>query len=113
MRGLYPIVTTPVYLLESPWFNDINITVNHNHTLRIRADGLDDGNGKQGFYVQNVSINGEPWNKNWFEHGDAGGIMERGGEILFGLGERQVVWETGPVPPSPGHVVVDVERNGR
>lgn len=109
MLGLYPVVTTPVYLVESPWFSDINITVNHNHTLRIRAEGLDDGNGRQGFYVQNISINGQPWNKNWFEHGDAGGIMENGGEILFRLGSQQTVWETGPVPPSPGHVVLDVE----
>lgn len=108
MLGLYPIVTTPVYLLESPWFDDINITVNHNHTLRIRAEGLDDGKGKQGFYVQGVSINGQTWEKNWFEHEDAGGIMTMGGEILFKLGTEQKVWESGDPPPSPGHMVLDV-----
>jgi putative alpha-1,2-mannosidase len=108
MLGMYPIVTTPVYLLESPWFSDINVTVNYNHTLRIRAEGLDDGDGKQGYYVQNVSINGEPWHKNWFEHDDAGGLMTRGGEIVFQLGEEQRVWETSDVPPSPGHRVLDV-----
>ncbi|PVH93969.1 glycoside hydrolase family 92 protein [Periconia macrospinosa] len=111
MLGMYPIVTTPVYLLESPWFDDINITVNYNHTLRIRAEGLDDGDGKQGYYVQNVSINGQAWNKNWFEHEDAGGIMTNGGEILFTLGTEQTVWETGDVPPSPGHRVVDVGQS--
>ncbi|CAI6331993.1 unnamed protein product [Periconia digitata] len=108
MLGLYPIVTTPVYLLESPWFEDVNITVNHDKTLRIRAEGLDDGDGKQGYYVQGVSINGQSWDKNWFEHEDAGGIMTNGGEILFSLGTEQKVWETGEVPPSPGHRVVDV-----
>jgi predicted alpha-1,2-mannosidase len=108
MMGLYPIVTTPVYLLESPWFSDINITVNHNQTLRIRADGLDDGNGNQGYYVQGVRINDQEWNKNWFEHEDAGGIMSKGGEILFKLGSEKNIWESGDVPPSPGHQVVDV-----
>lgn len=108
MLGLYPIVTTPVYLLESPWFDDVNVTVNHNRTLRIRAEGLDDGQGRDGFYVQGVSINGQEWDKNWFEHEDAGGIMSEGGEILFKLGTEKKVWETGDVPPSLGHAVLDV-----
>lgn len=111
MLGLYPIVTTPVYLLESPWFDDLNLTVNHNRTLRIRAEGLDDGKGQEGYYVQGVSINGEKWIKNWFEHDDAGGIMTEGGEILFQLGPEKKVWETGDVPPSPGHVVLESTMN--
>jgi putative alpha-1,2-mannosidase len=108
MLGLYPVVATTVYLLQSPWFGDINITVNHERTLRIRAEGLDDGDGKQGYYVQSVAINGEEWGRNWIEHADAGGIMTEGGEIVFRLGEEKKVWETGAVPPSPGHQVVDV-----
>ncbi|KAF2734433.1 glycosyl hydrolase [Polyplosphaeria fusca] len=106
MLGLYPMVATPVYLLESPWFDDVNITVNHNSTLRIRAEGLDDGDGKQGYYVQSVSINGEQWGKNWFNHDDFD-IMTQGGEILFRLGTMQRVWETGDAPPSPGHIVLE------
>lgn len=105
MIGLYPIVTTPVYLLESPWFDDINITVNYNKTLRIRADGLNDDEGNEAYYVQGVSINGTPWTKNWFEHGDMD-IMAEGGEIVFELGSEMKRWETGEVPPSPGHVVL-------
>ena len=107
MLGLYPVVTTPVYLIESPWFEDVNVTVNQDRTLRIRAEGLDDGEGRQGFYVQGVRINGQVWEKNWFEHGDAGGIMTEGGEIVFVLGTEKRVWETGSVPPSPGHVVLE------
>lgn len=107
MLGLYPIVTTPVYLLESPWFSDINVTVNHDKTLRIRAEGLDDGEGRQGYYVQSVTINSQKWDRNWFEHEDAGGIMTEGGDIVFVLGTEQKVWETGDAPPSPGHVELD------
>ncbi|KAF2759095.1 hypothetical protein EJ05DRAFT_531420 [Pseudovirgaria hyperparasitica] len=106
MLGLYPIVTTPVYLIESPWFDDINITINHDKNLRITASNLDDANSRKGFYVQSVSINGQIWDKNWFEHEDLG-IMTEGGEIHFELGSEPIVWETGPVPPSPGHVVLD------
>lgn len=109
MIGLYPIVTTPVYLLESPWFDDINITVNHDKTLRIRAECLDDANGKQGFYVQGVRMNGKRWNKNWFQHEDEG-IMTEGGEIVFELGAEKKVWETGSPPPSPGRVVLEDSR---
>ncbi|KAL6240098.1 hypothetical protein BDW75DRAFT_235927 [Aspergillus navahoensis] len=98
MLGTYPIATTDVYLLGSPWFSDLNMTINGNKTLRIRATGLADG-----AYVQSVKINGENWTRNWFEHAD---IMESGGVIEFELGRKPVVWEEGDVPPSPGHFEV-------
>ncbi|KAF2116762.1 glycosyl hydrolase [Lophiotrema nucula] len=104
MLGIYPIVTQPVYLIESPWFSDINVTVNYNHTLRITATGGDNASlGQQGYYVQSVKINDQQWDKNWFEHDD---IMVSGGTIEFVLGSKATVWETGDVPPSPGHVVL-------
>ncbi|KAJ5918112.1 hypothetical protein N7454_010487 [Penicillium verhagenii] len=96
MLGIYPIVTQPVYLLSSPWFPDLNMTINGNQTLRISATGLDEG-----YYVQSVKINGEQWTKNWFEHDD---IMTNGGRIEFELGKDANMWESGDVPPSPGHV---------
>jgi len=95
--GIYPIVTQPVYLLESPWFDDINMTVNHNRTLRIVASGL----GQESYYVQSVMINGQPWDRNWFEHED---VMVEGGLIEFQLGSEPAMWESGTVPPSPGHI---------
>ncbi|KAL4931249.1 uncharacterized protein BDV17DRAFT_257467 [Aspergillus undulatus] len=96
MLGIYPIVTTNVYLLASPWFPDLNMTINGNNTLRILATGLEDGH-----YVRSVRINGKAWEKNWFEHED---VMQTGGVIEFELGAEAVVWESGEVPPSPGHV---------
>ncbi|KAI1825750.1 glycoside hydrolase family 92 protein [Xylaria intraflava] len=104
MLGLYPIVTQPVYLLESPWFTDINITINGNATLRITSDGKAASLGQEGYYVQSVKINGEAWDRNWFNHED---IMVHGGTIEFSVGEKPVVWESGDVPPSPGHVQLD------
>lgn len=99
MLGLYPIVTTPVYLLESPWFSDINMTVGPaGQTLRIMSNGL----AEDTYYVQGVRINGQPWTQNWFNHND---VMINGGTIEFDVGTDMKQWETGPVPPSPGHVV--------
>lgn len=72
------------------------MTINGNKTLRISASGLDEG-----YYVQSVKINGENWDKNWFEHED---IMVNGGRIEFELGKDAKNWESGDVPPSPGHV---------
>lgn len=106
MIGLYPIVTQPVYLLQSPWFSDINMTINNNATLRIIAHDLDNNAGS--YYVQSVTLNGQPWTKNWFVHED---IMVNGGTIEFFLGTNQTVWETGEVPPSPGHGGVPNQNN--
>ncbi|KAI6899081.1 alpha-1,2-mannosidase, putative subfamily [Hortaea werneckii] len=98
MLGLYPVVTQPVYLIQSPWFEDINMTINGNATLRIMANGLDN---QESYYVQSVKVNGEGWDKNWLEHSD---VMVNGGIIEFELGSEMTRWESGDVPPSPGHV---------
>lgn len=100
MLGLYPVVTTSVYLLGAPWFPSINISVNHDRVLNIRAEGLDDGGTRGGYFVQGVRVNGVDWDRNWIEHRD---VMVEGGEILFRLGSVARVWEKGSVPPSPGH----------
>jgi putative alpha-1,2-mannosidase len=97
MLGIYPVVTQPIYLLSSPWFPDINMTVNGNRTLRITATGL----GQESYYVQGVKVNGAAWHKNWVSHED---VMVEGGLIEFELGDRAVVWESGEVAPSPGSI---------
>ena len=95
--GLYPVVTQPIYLLLSPWFTDLRLTVGDDSaTLRITAEGM----GEESFYVQSVKINGEVWNQSWISHSD----IENGGTIAFVLGSEPAEWDTGAVPPSPGHL---------
>jgi putative alpha-1,2-mannosidase len=103
MLGLYPIATQTGYLLESPWFSDINVTINGNATLRIISNGNRTSLGQSGYYVQSVQVNGQLWDSNWIDHAD---IMVSGGTIEFTVGDDPVVWETGDVPPSPGHYVL-------
>ena len=110
MLGMYPVVTQPVYLLGSPWFSDINMTVNVDKTLRITAEGL----SRDNYFVQSVKVNGEPWDRNWIEHdAPAQRLMIDGGTIEFVLGSEPVVWEKGDVPPSPGHVVLNETGGNR
>lgn len=104
MLGLYPVATQPIYLLVSPWFSDINMTINGDKQLRITANGLDNS---EAYYVQSVRINGEEWDRNWFEHAD---VMVEGGVIEFEMGREMVFWEEGDVPPSPGHEGVPMGR---
>jgi putative alpha-1,2-mannosidase len=96
-KGLYPIVTQPVYLLLSPWFSDLSISVAGNKTLKITTTGLENGP-----YVQSVKINGVIWNKSWVIHEDL--IGGDGGRIDFVLGSEQTEWDSGELPPSPGHL---------
>lgn len=105
MLGIYPVVTQTVYLVGSPWFEDLNMTVNGNQTLRITANAQNGSSsfGQENFYVQSLKINGADWDRNWFEHDD---VMVSGGTIEFELGPDIKNWETGDVPPSPAHMVL-------
>ena len=74
------------------------MTINGDKTLCITAKNLDNQNS---YFVQSVKVNGKQWNKNWLSHSD---VMVDGGTIEFELGSEMKHWETGDVPPSPGHL---------
>ncbi|KAI0137933.1 glycoside hydrolase family 92 protein [Hypoxylon sp. NC0597] len=100
MIGLYPVVTQPVYLVLAPWFENIAMRLGDGGpVLKINATGLDEGP-----YVQSLRVNGQEWNKSWISHED---IVRPDGQVSvleFVLGANQATWDTGDVPPSPGHV---------
>ncbi|XXH03797.1 hypothetical protein Hte_010203 [Hypoxylon texense] len=100
MIGLYPVATQPVYLVLAPRFEDITMRLGDDgSTLRIKATGLE-----KGPYVQSLKVNGEEWNKSWITHED---IVRPDGQnslLEFELGAERILWDTGDVPPSPGHV---------
>lgn len=77
------------------------MTVNGNYSLRITANGLNNQEGS--YYVQSVKVNGKQWDKNWVEHDE---LMLLGGSLEFELGSEPKGWESGEVPPSPGHLVL-------
>ncbi|EFR04110.1 glycosyl hydrolase [Nannizzia gypsea CBS 118893] len=100
LLGLYPVVTQPVYLLSSPWFSNVSVSVGDGSKLTIIAKNLSDDS----YFVQSVKVNGKPWAKSWVSHDDING----GGTIEFVLGPEKTSWDTGELPPSPGYVELDL-----
>lgn len=100
MLGLYPMTGQPVFLIGSPWFSDLTIS-------------LDDGDGKKklhitttggnedAYYVQSLKVNGKEWRQSWVTYAD---IFAKGGSLEFVLGPERQDWFTGPPPPSPASV---------
>ncbi|CCU81414.1 alpha-1,2-mannosidase [Blumeria hordei DH14] len=148
MIGLYPVVTQPVYLITSPWFTNINMTVgsgkfllittknssqsraatpshdrrasyspqSDSSTFQAQTASKDNSTTPAGafdipangeplpanWYVQSLLVNGVSWNRSWLSHDD----IKNGGTLEFELGPLPKKWDTGEVPPSPGHVVL-------
>jgi putative alpha-1,2-mannosidase len=98
--GLYPVVTQPVYLILSPWFDDITLDLGDYKTLHITADGL----SEKSYYIQSVTVNGQAWDQSWISHKDL--VGNNGSSIHFVLGPTPKSWDTGALPPSPGHVTL-------
>lgn len=105
MVGLYPVVTQPVYLILSPWFADVAVVMpspegpdGETKWLNVTAEGL----GEESFYVQSLKVNGVTWDKSWLSHDD----IKDGVTLDFVLGTEPAEWDTGELPPSPGHVVL-------
>lgn len=98
-------------LIEGPWFEDLNMMISGNSTLRITMKASNGTSAaapsssfrQDNFNVQSVKIDGAVWDRNWFEHDDA---MVNDRAIEFELGPEPKLWETGDVTVSPGHVVL-------
>lgn len=93
--GVYPVAGTTTYLLLSPFLEETTINLENGNKATIKANNL----GPDSYYVQSVTLNGETLAQNWITHD----FFVDGGELVFELGQFPVLWETGVVPPSPGH----------
>ncbi|KAI1861574.1 hypothetical protein JX265_009541 [Neoarthrinium moseri] len=98
MIGLYPVVTQPVYLILSPWFEEVKLKLGDEGSfLRITASGLD-----KGPYIQSLKVNGREWTQSWLSHNDLVGVDGEGALLEFEMGADAALWDTGDIPPSPG-----------
>ena len=97
--GLYPITGQTTFLIGSPWFDNLNISLGGGKKLVVNSVG--GGGGNTSYYVQSLKVNGKSWNKNWLVYDD---IFKNGGTLDFKLGSEPVNWDTGDLPPSPASV---------
>jgi predicted alpha-1,2-mannosidase len=92
--GLYPITGQTTFLIGSPWFSNLNISLGGGKQLVVNSVG----GGNNSYYVQSLKINGNSWNKSWLTWND---IFRSGGTLDFELGPDPINWDTGELPPSP------------
>ncbi|KAL0933110.1 glycosyl hydrolase family 92 protein [Colletotrichum truncatum] len=94
MIGLYPLTGQTTFLIGSPWFSDLTISLGGGRELNVTSTG----GSEDSFYVQSLRVNGEKWDKSWVSWGD---IFAEGGSLEFELGSEPKNWATGKLPPSP------------
>jgi putative alpha-1,2-mannosidase len=92
-----------VYLILAPWFDDIRVNMGEGKTIRITAKNLDVASGS--VFVQSLKVNGQQWDKSWVTHND---LTVGNATLEFVLGATHVEWDTGELPPSPGHLVLNI-----
>ncbi|ORY55716.1 family 92 glycosyl hydrolase [Pseudomassariella vexata] len=67
MLGLFPIAGQDVYLISAPFFEEISVKNSFSgNTAKVRTVGFDAQ--YENIYIQNVTVDGKPWAKNWISH---------------------------------------------
>ncbi|KAF2643371.1 alpha-1,2-mannosidase family protein [Massarina eburnea CBS 473.64] len=95
MIGLWPMTGQTTFLILSPWFPSLSISLGTGKTLKITTTG---GNKDTAYYVQSLKVNGQGWDKAWVSWND---IFANGGTMEFVMGDQATNWATGVLPPSP------------
>jgi predicted alpha-1,2-mannosidase len=94
--GFYPVTPgIPVYNIGSPFFENVKIHLGNGKIFEIEAENYSRDNK----YIQSARLNGQDWNKPWFEHMD----IINGGKLILVMGEKENRnWgsSTGSAPPS-------------
>lgn len=78
--GFYPVCPgTDQYVIGTPLFKKVTLTLENGKKLVINAEG----NNEQNRYIQQTTLNGQPYQKNWLSHKT---LME-GAKIDFKMSE--------------------------
>lgn len=79
--GIYSVCPgTDQYVIGSPLFNKMTITLENGKRFTIEAEH----NSKQNVYIQSATLNGKPFTHNWISYAD---IMN-GGTLHFTMGDK-------------------------
>ena len=97
MLGLFPNPGQNVYLITPPYFESVSITSPlTNNTATVTNINFDPT--YQNIYIQNATLNGVPYTKNWIDHS----FFLDGGDLVLTLGSQESSWGTNvkDLPPS-------------
>lgn len=101
MAGLFPVAGQDVYLISAPFFESVSLThpvTGKMATIRVTS-GWDAG--YQSIYIQNVTVNGQPWPKSWIGHD----LFTEGWTIELSLGTMESGWGTATADRPPSYAV--------
>lgn len=97
MMGLFPNPGQNVYLITPPYFEGVQIK----HPLTKKTATIRNVNfdpAYKNIYIQNATLNGKPYTKNWIDHS----FFTEGKELVLTLGSAESAWGTAvkDLPPS-------------
>lgn len=94
--GFYPVCPgSPYYVLASPSFSKATLHLENGKTFTLQAENT----SKENIYIQQVTLNGKPYTRNYITHKD----ITEGGEMVFVMGNMpNKTWGSAPedCPPS-------------
>lgn len=94
--GFYPVCPgSPYYVLASPSFAKATLHLENGKTFTLQAENA----SKENIYIQQVTLNGKPYTRNYITHKD----ITEGGEMVFVMGNTpNKAWGSAPedCPPS-------------
>ena len=80
--GFYPVApVTMQYVIGSPLFNSIEISLPNGKNIKIRGGN----NTKENIYINDVRYNDIKYSKNWLDHNE----LIKGGNIEFIMSNQQ------------------------
>lgn len=106
MIGLFPVAGQNVYLISAPFFESVSLThpaTGGTATIRV-ASGWDAG--YQSIYIQNVTVNGQPWTKSWIGHE----FFTEGWTMELSLGTNESSWGTATTDRPPSYAASTTSR---
>lgn len=92
--GFFPLAGQDVYLIGTPSFPEVDITLGNGKVLRIVAEHF--RRDRLNRYVQSATLNGKPLHKAWFRHAR----IAEGGTLRLVMGSVPSSWGTTTPPPS-------------
>ncbi len=90
--GFFPNAGSPVYLITTPHFKKVTLTLGKGTQLTITTENLSTKN----IYIKSAELNGKPLDRAWFSHSE----IKNGGTLKFVMTDTPTGWGSSNIPPS-------------